>query len=208
MTDETLSHLFEPFFTTKERGQGTGLGLSTSYGIVKQNKGEIRVRSAQGQGTTFSIYLPAVTDALEPLELRAGEPVRGGSETILLAEDEDGVRTVLANMLRNLGYVVLDAPSGSEAEQIAASSPKQIAMLVTDVVMPGMSGRELADRLRAAQPDLRVLYVSGYTETGIVNEGVIEPGTAFLRKPFQQEELARKVRQVLDASNGASRGGE
>jgi PAS domain S-box-containing protein len=204
MAEETLNHLFEPFFTTKERGRGTGLGLSTSYGIIKQNKGEIFVRSRLGEGSTFSIYLPTVTDPLEALDTRSPQRFYGGAETILVAEDEDGVRTVLSEMLRKLGYAVLAASSGEEAEQIAASSSSRIAMLVTDVIMPGMNGRELADRLRASRPGLKVLYVSGYAESGIVHEGVIEAGTAFLHKPFSQDELARKVREILDAREGTS----
>jgi PAS domain S-box-containing protein len=199
MSEETLNHLFEPFFTTKERGRGTGLGLSTSYGIIKQNKGEILVRSRPGEGTTFSIYLPTVEEPAEAVDGRTPPQYVGGTETILLAEDEDGVRTVLSEMLRKLGYVVLAAPGGAEAERIADSSSARIAMLVTDVVMPGMSGRELADRLRTSRPDLRVLFVSGYAEGGIVSEGEIEPGTAFLHKPFHQDDLARKVREILDA---------
>lgn len=206
MSEETMMHLFEPFFTTKERGRGTGLGLSTSYGIVKQNKGEILVASRLNEGTTFSIYLPTVTDALESLGNARPMRFQGGTETILLAEDEDGVRTVLSEMLRKLGYTVLAASGGAEAEKIALSSPSRIGLLLTDVMMPGMSGRELADRLRARCPDLRVLYVSGYAETGIVHEGVIDPGTAFLHKPFHHEDLARKIREILDGSSPAGPG--
>jgi two-component system, cell cycle sensor histidine kinase and response regulator CckA len=199
MSEETLRHLFEPFFTTKERGRGTGLGLSTSYGIVKQNQGEILVRSRLGVGSTFTIYLPTVAEELDTLQpaQRAGKQFRG-KETVLLAEDEDGVRKVVVEMLRGQGYRVLAASGGAEALKIVETSGAAIDLLVTDVVMPGMTGKELADALRARIPGFPVLFVSGYTETGIVHEGIVEPGTDFLQKPFTPDELARKVRAVLD----------
>ncbi|MBC8164728.1 MAG: response regulator, partial [Bryobacteraceae bacterium] len=199
MSAEVLNHLFEPFFTTKDKGHATGLGLSTSYGIVKQNKGEILVRSILGLGSTFSIYLPRVSESIdEPAALEA--PLRSfrGEEVILLAEDEDGVRKVVTEMLRTAGYAVLAATGGSHALEIALRADQSIDLLITDMVMPGMSGRELADRLRALQPGTKVLFVSGYTENGIVNEGELEKGTAFLHKPFTPDQLARKVREVLE----------
>lgn len=199
MTEETISHLFEPFFTTKERGRGTGLGLSTSYGIVKQNQGEILVRSRPGAGSTFSIYLPTVTQEVDaaPAATRVASQYRG-SETVLLAEDEAGVRQVLVDMLRAQGYNVLAAAGGEEALNMLMNAGAAIDLLVTDVVMPGMTGNELADAIRAKHPGFPVLFLSGYADTGIVREGVIAPDANFLQKPFTPEDLARKVRAVLD----------
>jgi two-component system, cell cycle sensor histidine kinase and response regulator CckA len=198
MDEETLSHLFEPFFTTKEKGRGTGLGLSTSYGIVKQNHGEIEVRSELGEGSSFSIYLPRIDEpsALETPHISAPAPVKG-AETILLAEDEDGVRHVVAQMLREQGYTVLPANGGAEALRIAQSHSGPLELLVSDVMMPRMSGPELAERLRGIRPEMRVLFVSGYTDGEIVRGGELEPGTDFLQKPFTREQLATKVREVL-----------
>jgi two-component system, cell cycle sensor histidine kinase and response regulator CckA len=198
MDEETRSHLFEPFFTTKEKGRGTGLGLSTSYGIVKQNHGEISVRSMVGEGSAFSIYLPRID---EPSTIDSVHPAthRGarGAETILVAEDEDGVRHIVTQMLRDQGYTVLPANGGAEALQIAQTHAGPLQLLVSDVMMPRMSGPELAQRLRGLRPEMRVLFVSGYTDGEIVREGELEPGTDFLQKPFTREQLANKVREVL-----------
>jgi PAS domain S-box-containing protein len=199
ISEETMHHLFEPFFTTKERGHGTGLGLSTSYGIVKQNRGEILVRSQIGHGSTFSIYLPLVQEPAEALPAPTQPSVQyRGSECLLVAEDEDDVRRVVTGMLRNQGYRVIAASGGEEALQIAADEP-DLDMLVTDMVMPGMSGKELADTLRQSRPGLRVLFVSGYADTGIVHDGEVESDANFLQKPLRPDELAKKVREVLDA---------
>jgi PAS domain S-box-containing protein len=199
MDEQTLSHLFEPFFTTKEKGRGTGLGLSTSYGIVKQNHGEILVRSAPGAGSTFTIYLPLVRGAIEAPAGREGSLASyTGSETILVAEDEDDVRTVILDMLRKQGYSVLSAPNGPAALEAAANASDDIDLLITDIVMPKMSGGELARLLRADRPRLKVLFVSGYTEGAIGRSSDLEPGTAFLHKPFTPEDLARHVRELLD----------
>jgi PAS domain S-box-containing protein len=199
--EETRSHLFEPFFTTKEKGRGTGLGLSTSYGIVKQNHGEILVRSEPGAGSTFEIYLPQVEELPEDSGAAgpATMPVRRGAETVLIAEDEDGVRKVVRQMLEKQGYTVLTANGGHEAIQICRSHGGPLQLLITDVVMPRMSGRELADRVRAMRPEIRVLFVSGYTDSAIVHEGELDPGTDLLMKPFTPEQLAAKVRDVLEA---------
>jgi two-component system, cell cycle sensor histidine kinase and response regulator CckA len=198
MDEETRSHLFEPFFTTKEKGRGTGLGLSTSYGIVKQNHGEILVRSEVGEGSVFSIYLPRID---EPSSVEASHnlttPATKGAETILVAEDEDGVRHIVTQMLREQGYTVLPANGGAEAIRIAQAHTGPVELLVSDVVMPRMSGPELAQRLRGLRPEMRVLFVSGYTDGEIVREGELEPGTDFLQKPFTREQLASKVREVL-----------
>jgi two-component system, cell cycle sensor histidine kinase and response regulator CckA len=199
--DATRAHLFEPFFTTKEKGRGTGLGLSTSYGIVKQNRGEITVKSEVGSGSTFSIYLP-ISDAAQVTQNSSDEPEKKtfrGAETVLVAEDEDGVRTVITEMLRNQGYSVVTADGGPAALEIAATLP-HMDLLISDVMMPGMNGPELAEKLRAIRPELRVLYVSGYTDRAMTREGELEPGTALLHKPFSPDQLASKVREVLDAN--------
>jgi PAS domain S-box-containing protein len=197
------SRLFEPFFTTKERGKGTGLGLSTTYGIVKQSGGSIWVYSEPGVGTTFKIYLPRCEEPLA--ESEAPPPpltTRPGSETVLLVEDEAEVRRLVERLLRMQGYTVLSAPSPAEAIS-AARAAGRIDLLVTDVIMPGMNGREMASVLAAERPRMRVLYMSGYTDAAIAQQGILEPGTAFLSKPFTPDVLARKVREVLDGPAGS-----
>src|SRR5213083_3074813 len=200
MDEETQAHAFEPFFTTKPRGQGTGLGLAMVYGTVKQSGGFIWVYSEPGHGATFKIYLPRVDAPVEsatppaPVE----RPPRG-SETVLLAEDEPAVRAIAQQVLERQGYTVLAAPSGADALALAAQHGATIHLLLTDVVMPGMSGRDLADRLTAQRPGIRVLYISGYTDNAIVRHGMLEPGLAYLQKPFRPDALVRKVREVLDA---------
>jgi PAS domain S-box-containing protein len=190
MDAEVLSRLFEPFFTTKENG--TGLGLSTSYGIIKQSGGDVWVESKPGKGTTFHIYLPVADERAEPVEPPRGSPIPGGAETILLVEDEDGVRRVVETMLKRHGYNVLSTASCQEAMAFAEGYAGRIHLLITDIVMPGMSGRTLAERLIAQRPETKVLYVSGYG-------GPIEsqPRTGFLQKPFTTDELARKIRDLF-----------
>ncbi len=195
----TQAHIFEPFFTTKEQGKGTGLGLAVVYGIVKQSEGFIWVYSELGKGTTFKIYFPRMDEPTQPLETdrREGELV-GGSETVLLAEDSDALRDLTRVMLERNGYTVLVAESGKEAIKIAERQDRPIHLLLTDVVMPGMSGRELANYMEAKRPDMKVLYMSGYTSDSIVRHGVLELGISFIEKPFSQEALMRKLRDVLD----------
>ena len=201
MDKETQARIFEPFFTTKEKGKGTGLVLSTVYGIVKQSGGYVFVQSEVGRGTTFRIYLPRVEDAAEPLShVRAAQAASGGSETVLLVEDEESVRQLVRETLEAKGYKVLEADHGAAALQIAAAHQGTIDMLITDVVMPGMSGRELAKQLSTSHPQTKVLYLSGYTEDAIVHQGVLDPGTAFLQKPFTLQMLSRKVREVLSSA--------
>ncbi len=205
MDAETQLRIFEPFFTTKEKGKGTGLGLSTVYGIVKQSGGYVFAYSELGRGTTFKIYLPRVDEAeaqsVPDRQTRLG--VRG-SESILLVEDEESVRELIAEALKAQGYNVLVAGNGHEALALAAPSNCHIDLMISDVVMPGMSGRELAQRMAGSRPGMRVLYLSGYTEDAIVHHGVLDPGTAFLQKPFSLDALACKVREVLDAESVSS----
>jgi PAS domain S-box-containing protein len=196
-----LARIFEPFFTTKEAGKGTGLGLATVYGIVKQSGGFVEVESAPGEGAAFRIYLPrhhGLSAAVSPAAL--AEPVAAAQhgETILLVEDEAVVRRLAREILEQTGYVVLEAPDALEALAIAQSHPEQIDLLVTDVVMPKLNGRELAERLTRVVGDLRVLYTSGYTDSEIVQDGTLLPGTAFLQKPFTVAQLVEKVRQLLE----------
>jgi PAS domain S-box-containing protein len=198
MDEETRKRIFDPFFTTKEPGKGTGLGLSTVYGIVNQSGGSIFVYSEPGQGTTFKVYLPQ-TGAVE-MEPAAVADGRGGSETVLLVEDEDIVRRLVQEMLEAQGYRVLAAGDPEEALELSTAHKDRIDLLITDVVMPNMSGRELAVRLHVDRPEMKILYISGYTDRAIVHHGVLAQGTVFLQKPFTGEDLARKVRAVLDDS--------
>jgi len=200
MSRETLSHIFEPFFTTKELGKGTGLGLSTTYGIVEQLSGVIRAESELGQGTLFEVYLPAQDTAGFIAKGASAVPrARGGTETILLVEDEPQVRELVLQVLKAQGYQVIWAMDGAHALTQAHKHSGPIHLLLTDVVMPGMSGRELAERLAGTHAGTRVLFMSGYTDDAVLRHGVSAPGTAFLQKPFALEQLLTLVRQLLDA---------
>jgi CheY-like chemotaxis protein len=201
----TQARIFEPFFTTKGHGKGTGLGLATVYGVVKQSGGFIWVYSELNHGTTFKIYLPQVTADVDRLiaEKVAAGPVPG-TETVLFVEDEESVRELVRDYLGRTGYRVLDAADGVQALDVAVAHRGPIHILVTDVVMPRLSGRELVTRLTAARPDVKVLYISGYTDDSIFRHGVLEGGVAFLQKPFNLRDLAQKIRQVLDGEPAAT----
>ncbi|MBI4424046.1 MAG: response regulator [Elusimicrobia bacterium] len=200
MDEKVLAHIFEPFFTTKEQGKGTGLGLATTFGIVKQSGGSIFVYSEPGHGTTFKVYLPVVQVAPEPLKAGGARAPETGVETVLLVEDEELVRKFAARALRMLGYTVVDARDGEEALALCAKSDKPIDLLLSDIVMPKMHGTELAERVRALVPGVKVLFMSGYTDQGVVHGGLLGSGTPFIQKPITPDTLARKVRQVLDAA--------
>jgi len=201
MDSETRSRIFEPFFTTKELGKGTGLGLSTVYGIVKQSQGHMWVYSEPGQGATFKVYLPHFEDAAEPLPLAVpARVVPRGWETILAVEDDESLLNLVAEVLRDAGYNVHTALGPKEAFRVLLDHKEGIHMLLTDVVMPGMSGRALADKVAAERPGIRVLYMSGYTDNAIVHHGVLDRGVTFIQKPFTPDTLIHKVREVLDAA--------
>jgi PAS domain S-box-containing protein len=200
MDRQTLEHIFEPFFTTKPVGQGTGLGLATVYGIVKQNKGMIDVQSEPGKGASFRIYLRRHEVPAEAGEARSAAPEEpGGSETLLLVEDEEGVRSVTARFLRRLGYTVLSAGSPAAATSLIAEHAGRVHLLITDVVMPGMSGKDLAAKLSEAYPGIKCLLMSGYPDGNVAHQGTLEEGMHFLAKPFSIDALARKVREVLES---------
>ena len=194
----TMAHIFEPFFTTKSAGKGTGLGLATCYGIVKQSGGSIWVYSEAGKGTTFKVYFPQFAEETVPVPPPVMQAAPFGSETLLVVEDDDMVRRVAVRILRDQGYVVHDTGDPVEALAVFERLGGAIDLLVTDVVMAGMSGKELANQLRARRPALKVLYTSGYTENTIVHHGVVDVGVNFLEKPYVPDELARRVREVLD----------
>jgi two-component system, cell cycle sensor histidine kinase and response regulator CckA len=199
ISDEVKARLFEPFFTTKERGKGTGLGLSTTYGIVKQSGGFLWCDSEVGRGTTFQVLLPRVEEPeSETVERKAPPPIHPGDETVLLVEDEPEVRSLVQRILKTQGYTVVTAANPDEALAVSREFKGPIQIMVTDVVMPGMSGLQLAERLAPTRRDMRVLFMSGYTNDAIGHQGVLDPGTAFLQKPFTPNSLARKVREVLD----------
>jgi signal transduction histidine kinase len=198
MDQETLGHLFEPFFTTKEVGRGTGLGLAMVYGAVKQNNGFITVYSEPGQGTTFKIYLPRhLAKADRPAERGPGQPVKGGHETILLVEDEPAILDMVTTMIESFGYAVIGARTPGEAIRLAREHAGTIHLLITDVVMPEMNGRDLAGNILSLYPGIKRLFMSGYTANVIAHHGVLDEGVNFIQKPFSMKNLAAKVREAL-----------
>jgi two-component system, cell cycle sensor histidine kinase and response regulator CckA len=198
MSPEIQARIFEPFFTTKQQGEGTGLGLSTVYGIVKQSGGTIVVHSEPGQGTTFRIYLPRVNEIPARLSSPSVINYPPGWETILVVEDEDAVRALVCSILQKQGYNVLGASNAGEALHICEQHGNKIDLMITDVIMPSMSGSELADRLKLLRPEMNVLFISGYSDNAIAHQGILKPDTAFLEKPFEPHVLAAKVREILD----------
>ncbi|MCR4407477.1 MAG: PAS domain S-box protein [Anaerolineae bacterium] len=202
MSKEVLEHLFEPFFTTKEVGKGTGLGLATVYGIVKQNDGFINVYSEPGQGTTFKIYLPrSEAQSVEIPAEKTAEPLWGGRETVLIVEDEKAILDIGERVLEGLGYTVLVARSPNEAIRLAEEHVGDIHLLITDVVMPEMNGRDLAEQLTSIRPGIKCLYMSGYTANVIAQRGVLNEGVCFIQKPFSAMSLAVKVREALEQAS-------
>jgi CheY-like chemotaxis protein len=198
MTPEVQAHIFEPFFTTKEPGKGTGLGLATVHGIVKQNGGHTGVYSEVGRGSSFHVYLPRASEAQLVPDLRDQTRRLGGTETILIVEDADGLRQLVSRVLQRQGYAVLEAANANEALAVLDHAPS-VDLVLTDVVMPGASGPELTQLIVAQRPTIRVIYMSGYTDDTISHHGVLKPGVAFLHKPFTSEALGRKIREVLEA---------
>jgi len=199
MDAHTRSHIFEPFFTTKEEGKGTGLGLATVYGFIKQSGGNVWVYSEPGMGTTVKIYLPREAAGVEPPPLMVISACqRRGSETILVADDEESIRSLVMGILQGYGYTVLAAGCPIEALKIIKEFNRPIHLLLTDVVMPQMSGRELAEQMSVARPNTKVLFMSGYPDSTIAHFGVLNAGVPFLQKPFTPEGLTHKVREILD----------
>ena len=200
MDQDTLASIFEPFFTTKGAGHGTGLGLSTVYGIVKQNGGFLNVYSEPGAGTTFRIYLPRHGEEPQDVEAQPDVPMStDAGETVLVVEDDPAILELVSRILRKLGYVVLSAAAPHEALELSRRHPGAIDLLLTDVIMPSMNGRDLTGLIRAARPELKVLYMSGYTANVIAHRGVLEDGVHFIQKPFTMLDLAARLREAISA---------
>ena len=197
-----MPHIFEPFFTTKEVGKGTGLGLSTVYGIVRQSGGNVFVYSQQGRGTTFKVYLPRVDEPAPAAPQPPHRKVHSGAETVLLVEDEPALRELIRIALTGNGFTVLDAGSPADALVLCRTHTAPLHLLITDIIMPGMDGPSLAKQVLQERPEIKVLYMSGYATNFIMHDGIVDPGTNFLEKPFHPATLLAKVREVLDGITG------
>jgi CheY-like chemotaxis protein len=204
MSKEITDHLFEPFFTTKGIGKGTGLGLATSYGIVCQSGGDVRVYSEPGSGTTFKIYLPRINAPLDSAPTSDSEELSDGTESLLVVEDDKAVRTMIVSSLRERGYRVHEAANVTEALPLLDAGA-HFDLVITDVIMPKMSGKDLYDHVKKKSPQLNVLFISGYTDDVLANSGVLDEGGFFLEKPFSPAKLARKVRAIIDGMNEETR---
>jgi CheY-like chemotaxis protein len=199
MTEEVKRHMFEPFYTTKEQGKGTGLGLSTVFGVIKQSNGRVSVASEPGKGTTFSVYLPLLKEVAPDIGISKPKAIAGNNtETVLLVEDDEMLRRLGERVLKGSGYTVITAFNGKNALEVMERYGKPVDLLLSDVVMPGMSGRDLARELERRKLVRRTLYMSGYTDDAMVKHGALDPGIAFIYKPFSAEALAAKLREVLD----------
>lgn len=203
MDAATQAQVFEPFYTTKAEGRGTGLGLATAYGIVKQSDGYIWIYSEVGKGTVFRVYFPRVDEALATERARPRSVRRPATETLLVIEDEPAARELVAEILRREGYLVLGAGDGAEGVEVARSSREPIHLLLTDVVLPKLGGRAAAEHIRAIHPGIKVLYMSGYTDNEVSRHGVLDPGIVLLQKPFTPDDLVRRVGEVLEEARGA-----
>jgi len=202
MDSETLSHIFEPFFTTKETGKGTGLGLSMVYGIIKQSDGYIMAYSEPGRGTTFKIYFPRTQESVSPVH-KVNDEIPSGTETVMVVEDEAALRELTRALLEDAGYTVLESSGAEDALETAKDMQRKIDLLLTDIVMPRLDGRELANQMVSLRPDLKVLYMSGYTDDIIVHRGVLTQGAVLVQKPFTKRTLLQKVRETLDSKSQA-----
>jgi CheY-like chemotaxis protein len=205
MDAQTMSRIFEPFFTTKAEGKGTGLGLATVYGIVRQSGGTVNVYSGLGHGTTFTIYLPRVEAKVATLARVDGAVPVGGTETVLVVEDAESLRMLVRELLESAGYAVLDAEAPDKAIALLESTPGPIHLVLTDMVMPRMSGLELARRIATLKPEARVVFMSGYSNQAMADEGTLPPGTLFLQKPFTLDDLMATIRRALDAAPSSGR---
>jgi CheY-like chemotaxis protein len=204
MDEDTQKRIFDPFFTTKELGRGTGLGLAIVYGIVKQNNGYINVYSEPGKGTTFKIYFPLVSSrAGKVLHPEVQQPLRGGTETILFAEDNQAVRMLNRDVLQEFGYTVIAAEDGDEALRMFREHRDRISLVILDVIMPKKNGKEVLDEARRSNPNIKAIFTSGYPADLIQRDGVLEKGLHFLSKPVTPQALLRKIREVLDQEHGA-----
>ncbi len=207
MNSDVIEYIFDPFFTTKEQGKGTGLGLSTVYGIIKQHNGHIYAYSEIGKGTTFKIYFPASSQIVVEPAAEKGAGLSVGTETILIVDDEPSIRSLIIDTLEPFGYTCLEASCGADALQLIQTRPENIDLLLTDVIMPGMNGKELSNKVSKDNPAIKTVFISGYTENSIAHHGILDPGINYIQKPLTPTILIKKLRQVLDARRGTPCGG-